>query len=272
MAARDGPLHEPAYAVVTDIGIGGAICEIVERGFERDEVVASLAKHFEKITEMVCFQIVAVEQDDLRRLVAEKFVGEFFVVVEDAIGVLEKCGNDLLLQRSVARAKRGVINRGKGPILWIDRDRSNAIAAIDEEGFKFLARLEVAANVEKGMTEVADFLATLGEKSSCDGVAADDRFLEILKTNPVERRMGVGVIAEFEAGVEPLIESGDAGVDVAGAHVKLVFVHKAYGGNLLLFECADDACGHVRDFQRGHELGGAGGEIVDGYRDLTVGV
>jgi len=41
-----------------------------------------------------------------------------------------------------------------------------------------------------------------------------------------------GVIAEFETGVEPLIERGDAGVDFADVHVELVFIDKTDGGNL----------------------------------------
>src|SRR5215470_7446229 len=122
------------------------------------------------------------------------------------------------------------------------------------------------------MAEVANLLATLREKSFGDRFAANDGLFEILDADSIERWVRVSVIAELEAGVEPLIESGDARVNFAGAHIELVFINETDGGDLLPLERADDARGHVRDFLCGHELRGAGGEIVDGDGDLAIGM
>ena len=119
--------------------------------------------------------------------------------------------------------------------------------------------------------KVAHFFAVLGEKNLGDGFAADDGFFEFLEADFVERWVRERVIAEFKAGVEPLIESGDAGVHFTGAQVKLAFVDETDSGDLLLLERGDDVSGHVRDFLSGHEMGGAGGEIVHGNGDLALG-
>src|SRR5215470_13167902 len=162
MAAGDGPLLEPSDAVVPNVGIGGTVCEIVEGGIERNEAVAALAKQVENITQVFSFQIVAVKKDDLRRFVAEKFVGELFVVIENGIGILEERGHILLLQRGVAGAKGGVVDWSESPIFGVERDGSDAVAAIGKERFEFLARPDITADVEERMAEVAHFLAALG--------------------------------------------------------------------------------------------------------------
>ena len=270
-AARDGPLFEPVGAVFANVGVGQAVDAVVEGGLERNELVAALAEDVEKFTEVVSFKIVAVQENDLARLVAEEVTGEFFVVVENGVGMLEKSGDDLLLERGVAGFPGGVVNGGECPVPGIERDRSDAITARGEKGFEVETRLKVAADVEIGMTEVAHFLAVLREKNFRDGFAADDGLFEFLEADLVEGRVREGVIAKFEAGVEPLIKSSDAGVYFAGAEVELALVDETDGGDLLLLERGDDVRGHVRDFLRGHEVGGAGGEIVDGDGDLALG-
>ena len=253
-----------------NVGVGQAVGAVVERGLERDELVAAFAEEIEKVAEMVGFEIVAVKKNDLPGLVAEEVAGEFFVVVENGVGILEKSGDDLLLEGGVARFLSGVVDGGEGPVPWIERDGRDAITARGEKSFEVEAGLKVAADVEIGMAEVAHFLAVLREKNLCDGFAADDGFFELLEADFVEGRMRESVIAKFEACVEPLIESRDAGINFSSTQVKLAFVDETDGGNLLLLERGDDARGHVRDFLSGHGLCSAGGEIIHGDRDLSL--
>ena len=121
------------------------------------------------------------------------------------------------------------------------------------------------------MTEVAHGFAVLREKCFGDGFTADDRLLEILQADFIERGVRESVITEFEACVEPLIERGDAGVDFADVHVEFVLIDEADGGNLLLLERGDDVRGHVRQLLGGHGLRGAGGKVVNGDDDAALG-
>src|SRR5205807_2299203 len=175
------------------------------------------------------------------------------------------------LKSSVAGAFGSIVEGSESPVFWIERNGCDAITTCGEEGFEFTARLKVAANVEEGMAEVAHGFAVLREKSFGDGFAANDRLLEILEADFVERGVREGVIAEFEAGVEPLIERGDARVNFADVHVELVFIDKADGGNLLLLKRRDDVRRHVRQLLGGHGLRGAGGKVIDGDDDAALG-
>ena len=179
-SARDSPLFEPTVAVFTDVGVGQAVSVIVEGGFERHEPVAALAKEIEDVAQVVGFEVVAVEKDDLREFVAKQIAGEFFVVLENFVGEFKISGHDLLLKRGIAGTFGSVVKGSESPVFGIERNRSDAITARDEEGFKFTARLKVAANVEKRMTEVAHGFAVLREKGFGNGFTADDGLFEIL--------------------------------------------------------------------------------------------
>lgn len=85
------------------------------------------------------------------------------------------------------------------------------------------------------MTEIAHLHFVLGLKDFGDGLAPDDVFFPSRKRVVVERHVLVSVVAEFEAGVEPLIQRLDAVVHFA-EFVEFALVDEAYGGNLLLFQ------------------------------------
>ncbi|SRR5260221_8573516 len=163
-----------------DVCVGQAVSVIVECGFECHEAVAALAKEFEDVSQVIGFEIVAVEKDDLRELVAKQIAGEFFVVFEHVAGEFKIRGGNLLLKGGVARTFGRVVKGSESPVFWIERNGCDAITARDEEGFEFTARLKVAANVEERMAEVAHGFAVLREKSFGDGFTADDGLFEIL--------------------------------------------------------------------------------------------
>src|SRR5207245_5749257 len=134
---------------------------------------------------------------------------EFLVVFEHVVGEFKIRGGNLLLKRGVTRAFGRVVKWGESPVFWIERNGRDAITAGGEESFKFAARLKVAANVEERVTEVAHGFAVLRQKSLGDGFTADDGFLEILEADFVEGGMRDGVIAEFEACAEQLMQRGE---------------------------------------------------------------
>lgn len=94
---RDGPLFEPAVAMFADVGIRKAVSVVAESGLKGDETITSLAKQVEELADVLGFEIVAVEQNDLSRLVAEEVARELFFVFEDRIGMSKKRGDDFLL-------------------------------------------------------------------------------------------------------------------------------------------------------------------------------
>src|SRR5258705_11700014 len=85
------------------------------------------------------------------------------------------------------------------------------------------------------MAEEAHFLVVPREHLLCYGLAANYFFFPILERDPIERRVIERVVAEVQAGLEPLIERGDAGVHFSGVGIEAAFVDEAHAGSFLLF-------------------------------------
>jgi len=71
LAARDGPVLDPAGATFTDESVGQAVGLISERVFESDEAIAAFAHHVEQFTDVVGLELTGVEQENLLGLVAD---------------------------------------------------------------------------------------------------------------------------------------------------------------------------------------------------------
>src|SRR5688572_28777433 len=82
--------------------------------------------------------------------------------------------------------------------------------------------------------------ATLHEWAR-DYVAANDVVLKLTKRHSVEARVGIGVIGELEAGVEPLVEHRGTLVALTG-DIDLPFVDEDRGGDLLRLQRCHESC------------------------------
>jgi len=80
LAARDGPVLDPAGTSFTDESVGQAVGRIAERVFERDEAVAALAHQVQKFTDVVGFELIGVKQENLFGLVADEVFRELFFI------------------------------------------------------------------------------------------------------------------------------------------------------------------------------------------------
>ena len=69
---------------------------------------------------------------------------------EDLLVVGEPGGDGALLEGSVVSAEGVAVEVGEEPVLGVDGDGGDAVAAAGEEGLGGAAGLEVGAGIEKG--------------------------------------------------------------------------------------------------------------------------
>ena len=74
-AHRDRPVIEPTRAFFSDVGIGKAIGLVPESVLQGDETVATFSHDVQKLTNVVRLELIAVEQQDLLRLVTHNLPG-----------------------------------------------------------------------------------------------------------------------------------------------------------------------------------------------------
>jgi len=112
-------------------------------------------------------------------------------------------------------------------------------------------------------------LFVVRKQETGDRFAAHDGFLELLKTRGVQRSVPIGVVSQFEPGIEPHVKRFDSRVDFAPL-VEPAFIDKPHRGNLPLPQGGEQLHCHFRDRRGGHGIRCGGGQIVDGDGDLTV--
>ena len=179
--------------------------------------------------------------------------------------------HDLLLHSRVVALLGVFVDPGEHPVPAVQRDGSDAVAALDEKRFRLAAREQIAAGVEIGMAEIAQLHFVLREQHARDALALNDVVFPRLETDLVQRGVAESVVAEFEAIVEPHLESLDALVDFARL-VELFLVDESDDGNLLVAQRTQQFRGHRRDFGRGQAVRHPRGKIVDRDRNLAVGL
>src|SRR5579864_1903025 len=74
LALGDGPMLQPASALIAHVGVGQAIGRIQERLSEGDKAIAAFADELDDVADVVSFELSCVQQQDLPRLVANGFV------------------------------------------------------------------------------------------------------------------------------------------------------------------------------------------------------
>src|SRR4030095_13215930 len=102
---------------------------------------------------------------------------------------------------------------------------------------------EVEAYLQEGMAEVPELALPGREEPARHGLALHHVRLELLEGSAVQAAMGVGVVPELEAGVEPPLEDGPARGDVVGALARdeeLALVHEAHDGNVVLAKVLEE--------------------------------
>ncbi len=82
--------------------------------------------------------------------------------------------------------------------------------------------------------------------------------------------MAEGMVPQFEAVVEPHLQGLNALIRFA-CLVQLLLIDEADHGDLLIAESTQQLGRHRSDVSCGHAVGHAGGQVVNGYRNLTVG-
>ena len=120
------------------------------------------------------------------------------------------------------------------------------------------------------MAEIPQLHLAGREQDTGYALALNHVVLPGFQTDLIQRRMSECVIPQFEAVVEPDLQSLDALVHLPGL-VQLLFVDEPNYGDLLITESTQQFRGHCGDVSCGHAVGHAGGQVVNGYRNLTVG-
>ena len=150
---------EPRDAPVADVGVGQRVGFVLERLFEGDERVAARLHHLGQRVEVVRVERVRVEQQDLPDLAAEKAAGNVFDEREDGVHVADVVGADPGRGRLVAAAQGGGVEGGVDVVVVVDRDRRDRVATFLQERLEGPPLVEVEADLEEGMAEVAELHA-----------------------------------------------------------------------------------------------------------------
>src|SRR5580704_14955602 len=79
-ALRDRPVFNPATTLFSDEGVWQAVSLIAERILQRDEAVSPLAQDFEQLSDVICFEVARVQQQNLFWFVADDLCGKLLCV------------------------------------------------------------------------------------------------------------------------------------------------------------------------------------------------
>src|SRR5580692_4403340 len=71
LALRDRPVFNPATTLFSDEGVWQAVSLIAQRILQRDEAVSPLAQDFEQLSDVICFEVARVQQQNLFWFVAD---------------------------------------------------------------------------------------------------------------------------------------------------------------------------------------------------------
>ncbi len=128
--------------------------------------------------------------------------------------------------------------------------------------------VERRAGVQEWMAEPAHLAAAVQEQLIRDALAGDDVVFVVVDVDAMQVGMRVGVIAELEAGVEPLLEQSDLRRITFAVRLELVLVHEADRRNARGFDRREQVAGEgllPRDRHRSRN----GGKVVEGDGDLA---
>src|ERR1700674_2212690 len=82
VAARDGPVLQPASSLFSNAGVRHAIRLIAQRILQRNEAIAALAKHLEQFADVISFQLSGVKQQNMFRFVTDEVTRELLLIIK----------------------------------------------------------------------------------------------------------------------------------------------------------------------------------------------
>jgi hypothetical protein len=262
MAQRCSQEMPAQAAVAVGVPIGG----IGECGVEIDEVVAASAQAVDQGRQRIGVQRIRMEQQDLRNLAAEQSLAGLFEELALGVHVVDVFRNQCARFVTLAGVAQQQIGAGVDPLAVIDGDRRDAIAVLCEEAIEPRTHGIVLPSLQIGMAKPARLAPELGHQRSQHAFAVQDRLFvgrdrRIVQAVVVER-----VVAQLDAGDQPVAQPLHALRRDLAVDLELVFVDEADG--VRAFQRRDDA-----GVARG-QIGFAGaidllrGQVVDGQGHL----
>ena len=111
----------------------------------------------------------------------------------------------------------------------------------------------------------------LRHQQSRDGFALNHGLFKISQSHLIQRGVAKRMIAQFETGVQPLIEGADSFVHFSPFVVELPFVYESDCGHSFLLKRGQQLRRHLNNGRASHGAGSSCGEIVNGDGNLTIG-
>src|SRR6266545_1887288 len=258
------PTMEPADARRPSVSIDMPMVRSVrQRVRERDETIASAPHHCRQIVEAVRIQSACMEQKHLWQFLTKDRARLRFVEAEYGVDVADIVSPDQPCRRGITQREHRIIDASEGIVVVVDGYRSDHVAVPLQEPVKYPLLFDTAPRMEKRVSKVQQFPAMLRHQRARDPFPKEHVTLEIAEPFLVQALMGECMVAQIEAGLEPLLEQAHAGGIEPAADVQLPLVDKSDRRHLLFHEHGDQITHHPRDGTRAQPRRIAG-QIVEG--------
>src|SRR6185295_13173303 len=133
-----------------------AIGLVPQRFVQPDETIAARLHHGGQGREAIRVELVRVKQEDLRKLTSEQAARDVFDEREDGLHVPEVVVAQSIGPGRVAPAEGVRVGGGVDVFVVVDGDGGNRVTAAGQEGLEGPPLLELEADVQERMTEVAE--------------------------------------------------------------------------------------------------------------------
>lgn len=211
LAGGDSPAVEPGIAPFADVGIGQGVGRVFERVAEADEAVTSAAEHLDEAGKIVGVDGIGVEEKDMPNGAADDV--EFDLLPEGGafLHVAEIVFTDAAGGFVVLLAEGIGVDSGVDVLVVIHGDGGDGVVVLCEPGLEGALFLKRESGVQVWVAEIAEGFATGLHQGTGKGFSPLDVGFELFEPSCVEADVGIGVVAEFKAGVRPHVEQGAAG-------------------------------------------------------------
>ena len=209
---------------------------LVRQGLvEGHEPVAPPGEAVEHLPERVRVRPVAVDEEHLGDLPAERVAGQGLHLLGDGERVVDVGGAQLLRGGAVA-ARGGVAPREVEEVVRVlDGERRDRVPVLFQESLERATHLAGRARVGHRVAEPPWRPSPRGQELTDAGLAAQDVALVLLERNALQVGVGVGVVAEVVARVEPGPEEREPRRPLPG-RLQLALVHEADRGHAVALQ------------------------------------
>ena len=221
--------------------IRALIGRILHGLLQRDERVPTGTHARDALAQRERVELVAVDQQDLRDLMAEDVDRGLLRVIEAGVHLIEIRLFDLRRRLDLTFQHLVPVDAGKGVVGIVHGYWCDPILAHFEEVQDLLVHVGRRAGMQVRIAQPLQPPAAPLDERPHHHLALDDVVGELPDGDVVGAEMRVGVIRELETCVEPLVEHGRAAVALTG-HVQLPLVHEDRCRHLLGLQAQSGRC------------------------------